>query len=57
MTDTPQIAAVGFAAAALGTLLVGWSSGTSLASLLPLALLVGALFALGNVLVEWRRRP
>lgn len=48
-------ALVGFGSAALGTLVVGWLQGVPFSSLLPLALVVGALFAVGNVLVDLRR--
>ncbi|WP_255195591.1 hypothetical protein [Halorarius litoreus] len=49
-------ALIGFAAAALGTLAVGLIRGVPLQSLLPLAALVGVLFAVGNIFVERRRQ-
>ncbi|WP_255149230.1 hypothetical protein [Halorarius halobius] len=58
MTVDLRPAFIGFVAAALGTLAVGLVQGMPLAALLPLAALVGVLFAAGNLFIEHRRsRP
>lgn len=55
MTVDTRSALVGFVAAALGTVAVGLFRGIPLRSLLPLAVVVGVLFAFGNVFIEHRR--
>lgn len=56
MTVDLRLALVGFLAAALGTVAVGLFRGLPLRSVLPLAAVVGVLFAFGNVFVEHRRQ-
>lgn len=55
MTVDLRPALVGFGAAALGTIAVGLFRGLPLQSVLPLAALVGVLFAVGNIFIERRR--
>lgn len=56
MTAELRPALVGFAAAALGTVVVGVAQGMPLRAVLPLAALVGVLFAAGNIFIERRRQ-
>jgi hypothetical protein len=56
MTVDLKLALVGFLAAALGTIAVGLFRGIPLQSLLPLAAVVGVLFAAGNIFIEHRRQ-
>jgi hypothetical protein len=56
MTVDLKPAIVGFLAAALGTIAVGLFRGIPLQSLLPLAAVVGVLFAAGNIFIEHRRQ-
>lgn len=46
---------VGGIAAALGALVVGWAGDLPAVPLFGFALVLGALFALGNLVVELRR--
>lgn len=50
-----RIATVSFGAAALGTVIVGTLRGLPLRSSLPLAAVVGVLFAAGNLVLARRR--
>lgn len=55
MTVDLKPAFVGFVAAALGTVVVGLAQGLGLRAVLPLAAVLGVLFAAGNLFIEHRR--